>query len=149
MTGDGPGSNDPVRRRPHVLPCPGASRRRTRRRGTLTTLGVGVGDPATAGAAADRLTDADVVFVVGEAEATVLFYAEAWRVELVDGDIAGVAAWFRRHPGGTAVLVTPGDPACDATLAEVAAGLGNVRVEHLAGLTLVPPRRRPLGWVVE
>ncbi|MHA6795410.1 SAM-dependent methyltransferase [Pseudonocardia bannensis] len=122
--------------------------------GTLIGLGVGPGEPdALAPGAVDRLAHADVVFVPAPAESTVLFYAEAWRVERIGDHRAAaqrVVEWFAAHPGGTAVFATAGDPtACPSfgvTAVAVRSSAGALRVEHLPGVTIVPPRRSPLPW---
>ena len=108
--------------------------------------------------AATLLAKADVVFVpvadsgeTGRAERTVLFYAEAWRVERVvfaltrlapggerehdrdareqawDAAAAQVARWFAEHPGGTAVFATIGDPCVYSTFSYLAAGVRELR----------------------
>jgi hypothetical protein len=152
MTGDGLGSDGPARRRPRALPCP-----RTHCWGTLVTLGVGAGDPEAAAAAPDRLSGADMVFAAGAAEATVLFYAEAWRVERVGSDPVGtLAAWFAAQPGSTAVFAAPGEPAVFLDLDELRERLPGVDIEQVSGEVLVPPELHPLdrepgprGWALE
>ncbi|WP_214370140.1 SAM-dependent methyltransferase [Pseudonocardia sp. H11422] len=150
MAGDGPVLFPRRRGGPALARCRRGSRTRA---GTLIGLGVGPGEPdALAPGAVDRLAGADVVFVPAAAEATVLFYAEAWRVERI-GDRDGarhVADWFAAHPGGTAVFATAGDPGICRSFG-AAAGvarelIGALRVSHLPGVTIVPPRRSPLPW---
>lgn len=148
MAGDGP---DLFPRRRGGLPGARCHRGPRTRTGTLIGLGVGPGESgAPASGAVDRLAAAEVVFVPGDTEATVLFYAEAWRVERIDGSDAAaarrVADWFAAHPGGTAVFATAGDPGDSRPFAVAARGLGRaVRVQRLPGVTIVPPRRLPLA----
>jgi precorrin-2/cobalt-factor-2 C20-methyltransferase len=131
---------------------------------TLVGVGVGPGDPELVTVkAANLLAKADVVFVpvadsgeTGRAEQTVLYYAEAWRVERVvfalhdrehgerrerawDAAAAQVAAWFAAHPGGTAAFATIGDPCVYSTFtylaASVRAVLGELEVRLIPGVT--------------
>jgi precorrin-2/cobalt-factor-2 C20-methyltransferase len=113
---------------------------------TLVGVGVGPGDPELVTVkAANLLAKADVVFVpvaetgeTGRAEQTVLYYAEAWRVERVvfalhdrehterreqawDAAARHVAAWFDRNPDGTAAFATIGDPCVYSTFSYLAA----------------------------
>jgi precorrin-2/cobalt-factor-2 C20-methyltransferase len=130
----------------------------------LVGVGVGPGDPELVTVkAANLLAKADVVFVpvadsgeTGRAEQTVLFYAEAWRIERVvfalhdrehterreeawDAAAAQVARWFAEHPGGTAAFATIGDPCVYSTftyLADTVRGLvGELDVELIPGIT--------------
>ena len=99
----------------------------------------------------------------GRAERTVLFYAEAWRVERVvfaltrldpdgtrehdlgareqawDAAAAQVARWFAEHPGGTAAFATIGDPCVYSTFSYLAAGVrelvGELDVQLVPGIT--------------
>jgi precorrin-2/cobalt-factor-2 C20-methyltransferase len=99
----------------------------------------------------------------GRAERTVLFYAEAWRVERVEfaltrldrggereqdledrerawGDAAAqVARWFAEHPGGTAAFATIGDPSIYSTFSYLADGvrelLGELEIQVVPGIT--------------
>jgi precorrin-2/cobalt-factor-2 C20-methyltransferase len=132
--------------------------------GTLVGVGVGPGDPELVTVkAANLLAAADVVFVpvadsgeTGRAEQTVLFYAEAWRIERVvfalhdrehtqrreqawDAAAVQVARWFAGHPGGTAVFATIGDPCVYSTFtylaASVRAVVGKLSVELIPGIT--------------
>ncbi|GEL17137.1 SAM-dependent methyltransferase [Pseudonocardia asaccharolytica] len=138
----------PRRRGPHLQPCPRVPRRRYR--GILIGLGVGPGESDRPPDGVDRLARADVVFAPAAAETTVLFYAEAWRVEQVGGRSGcRVAEWFAAHPGGTAVFATPGDPADHRPFTDLARRLPGVRVEHVPGVTITPPRRSPLPWIPE
>jgi precorrin-2/cobalt-factor-2 C20-methyltransferase len=131
---------------------------------TLVGVGVGPGDPELVTVkAANLLAKADIVFVpvadtgeTGRAEQTVLYYAEAWRVERVvfalhdrehterrerawDAAAAQVAAWFAAHPGGTAVFATIGDPCVYSTFSYLAASvrgvLGELDVQLVPGIT--------------
>ncbi|TWF74234.1 precorrin-2 C20-methyltransferase /cobalt-factor II C20-methyltransferase [Pseudonocardia hierapolitana] len=131
---------------------------------TLVGVGVGPGDPELVTVkAANLLAKADVVFVpvadsgeTGRAEQTVLFYAEAWRVERVvfalhdrehtqarerawDAAAAQVAAWFAAHPDGTAVFATIGDPCIYSTFSYLAASvrgvLGELDVQLVPGIS--------------
>ncbi|WP_098959711.1 hypothetical protein [Pseudonocardia sp. N23] len=160
MAGDGQGSTEHPRRRPHPrTPCSRSFSRAVSAAGRLLVVGcaAATADPGTDGPppvpseVVDRIDRADVVFTVGEAEPTVLFYAEAWRVELLDGvaeaDGSHLAAWFAAHPGATAVLVAPGDPGPVTTAAR--ALLPELRIERLDGPGLSPPWRYPLGWASE
>ncbi|MFC5993432.1 SAM-dependent methyltransferase [Pseudonocardia hispaniensis] len=140
MDGDRPRLH---RRSPVFQPCPRVLRRRYR--GTLIGLGVGQGESDRPAAGLDHLADADVVFASCAAETTVLFYAEAWRVEQIGGRLGRrIAEWFAAHPGGTAVFATLGDPAQHRPLHALARRLPGVRVEHVPGVTILPPPRRPL-----
>jgi precorrin-2/cobalt-factor-2 C20-methyltransferase len=131
---------------------------------TLVGVGVGPGDPELVTVkGANLLAAADVVFVpvadaeeTGRAEQTVLFYAEAWRVQRVvfalhdrehtrareqawDAAAAQVAAWFAAHPGGTAAFATIGDPCVYSTFGYLAASvrdvLGDLEVRLVPGVT--------------
>ena len=131
---------------------------------TLVGVGMGPGDPDLVTVkAANLLAKAEVVFVpvadsgeTGRAEQTVLFYAEAWRVERVvfalhdrehtqrreqawDNAAAQVARWFAGHPGGTAAFATIGDPCVYSTFTYLAATVrelvGDVSVELIPGIT--------------
>ncbi|GEL26200.1 hypothetical protein PSU4_51540 [Pseudonocardia sulfidoxydans NBRC 16205] len=154
MSGDGPGSAEPARRSPR-FPCSRTFRSASTPAGRLLVVGCDVpGDgppPSVAPDVVDRLDRADIVFAVAEAEPTVLFYAEAWRVERLDGVAARagrrVVAWFAEHPGATAMLVDPGDPHHVTTV--VTSLLPALRVESLAGPGLAPPRQYPLGRPTE
>ena len=163
MSGDGPGSAEPARRAPR-FPCSRTFRSASTAAGRLLVVGCDVpGDGPPASVApdvvdrldgadvVDRLDGAEVVFAVGEAEPTVLFYAEAWRVERLDGDPEGdgrrVAAWFADHPGATAMLVDSGDPHHVTTV--VASLLPALRVECLDGPGLAPPQQYPIDWSTE
>jgi len=137
--------------------------------GLLVGVGVGPGDPELVTVkAANLLAKADVVFVpvaapadgqpteTGRAEQTVLFYAEAWRIERVefalhdrehtaarerawDAAASQVAAWFAAHPGGTAVFATIGDPCVYSTFSYLAASVcglvGELKVQLVPGIT--------------
>jgi precorrin-2/cobalt-factor-2 C20-methyltransferase len=128
---------------------------------TLVGVGVGPGDPELITVkAANLLAKADVVFVpvadsneTGRAEQTVLYYAEAWRVDRVvfalhdrehterrerawDAAAAQVTRWFAAHPGGTAVFATIGDPCVYSTFSYLAASVGE-ELEEL-DVQLVP-----------
>ncbi|MBN9107707.1 MAG: hypothetical protein J0I34_02895 [Pseudonocardia sp.] len=154
MSGDGPGAAEPARRSPR-FPCSRTFRSASTSAGRLLVVGCDVpGDgppPSVAPHIVDRLDRAEVVFAVGEAEPTVLFYAEAWRVERLDGvaarDARRVAAWFADHPGATAVLVDSGDPHHVTTV--VSSLLPALRVECLDGPGLAPPQQYPLDWSTE
>jgi precorrin-2/cobalt-factor-2 C20-methyltransferase len=131
---------------------------------TLVGVGVGPGDPELVTVkAANLLAKADVVFVpvadtgeTGRAEQTVLYYAEAWRVERVvfalhdrehtrrreqawDAAAGRVAGWFEAHPGGVAVFATIGDPCVYSTFSYLAASvrgvLGELDVRLIPGIT--------------
>lgn len=139
MTGDGP------------VPPPAR-----RRAGALVVLGTGPGTRHTH-PAVDALAGADAVFA-GPAragtdpESTVLFYAEAWRVEcLAPREGADrLARWFDGHPGGTAVLATAGAPERDVAFAAAVEGLCRLRpdltVRRLDGVCVAPPERSPLPY---
>ncbi|HXV92228.1 MAG TPA: precorrin-2 C(20)-methyltransferase [Pseudonocardia sp.] len=142
----------------------------SRARNTLTGVGVGPGDPELVTVkAANLLAEADVVFVpvadpadvppgaeTGRAERTVLYYAEAWRVERVvfalhdrehgarrertwDAAARQVAGWFDTHPGGSAVFATIGDPCVYSTFTYLAASVhevvGELDVRLVPGIT--------------
>jgi precorrin-2/cobalt-factor-2 C20-methyltransferase len=131
---------------------------------TLVGVGVGPGDPELVTVkAANLLAKADVVFVpvadsgeTGRAEQTVLFYAEAWRVERVvfalhdrehtarreqawDAAAAQVARWCADHPSGVAAFATIGDPCVYSTFTYLAATVRglvpDLRVELIPGIT--------------
>jgi precorrin-2/cobalt-factor-2 C20-methyltransferase len=131
---------------------------------TLIGVGVGPGDPELVTVkAANLLAKADIVFVpvadsgeTGRAEQTVLYYAEAWRVERVvfalhdrehterrerawDAAAAQVAAWFAARPGSTAVFATIGDPCIYSTFSYLAASvravLGELEIQLVPGVT--------------
>jgi precorrin-2/cobalt-factor-2 C20-methyltransferase len=131
---------------------------------TLVGVGVGPGDPELVTVkAANLLAKADVVFVpvadsgeTGRAEQTVLFYAEAWRVERVvfalhdrehtdrrerawDAAAEQVARWFAEHPGGVAAFATIGDPCIYSTFTYLASTVrtlaADVAVELIPGIT--------------
>ena len=141
MTGDGRDSDAHARRSAGVgLPYPRSGRSGA---GRLVALGCRR-HPAerVAAAAADRLAGVDVVFAAPESEATVLFYAEAWRVESLDG-AAHVASWFAAHPGGTAAIVSSAD--AGPLLADLHLLLPGLQIDRASGLVLGPPRRRRLG----
>jgi hypothetical protein len=155
MTGDGRSPADPARDRTNPrtplrrLRCPRTTQgdRAPARLLVLTCGPTGAGappdepPPAAASELIDRLDGADVVFTTAAAEPTVLFYAEAWRVERLGTDLAPLAAGLTT---GTVVLVT-GDCAADAALVDsLPARLPGVLVER-CGPALVPPRSRPLG----
>lgn len=137
MTGDGP---SPARR-----PA-----------GTLVVLGTGAGTRDTH-AAVDVLAGADAVFAGppragADPESTVLFYAEAWRVECLGPreGAARLACWFDDHPGGTAVLATAGAPERDVAFGAAVEGLRRLRpalgVRRLDGVCVAPPERSPLPY---
>jgi siroheme synthase len=131
MTGDG---RDPAAR----TPAP-----------TVTVLGAGGGDPETA-EGADLLAAADAVLTTPDVESTVLFYAEAWRVERLP-DLAGAAAAVADLIGLGAVrvvLAVPGDPATNPGCRALLDGLRVAGIEAAArpGVSLVPPRLSPMPW---
>lgn len=126
------------------------------RAGTLIVLGIGPGGGPEAHAAVDVLAGADAVFAGppgpdGDPESTVLFYAEAWRVERLGARDAAARldAWFTGTPGGTAVLATAGAPERAAGLGAAVEGLcrlrPGLRVRRLDGVCVGPPQRSPLS----
>ena len=137
MTGPGRSSDAHPWRADVALPNPRS------RIGRLTVIGCRrrPADPMIA-AATDRLAAADVVFAAAESEKTVLFYAEAWRVEPFTG-AAQIASWFTAHPGATAAIVAPGDPG--PLLADLDVLLPGLQIDGADGLTVGPPPRHPLG----
>lgn len=144
MTGDGPPPHARATRGSGVrLPC----RRAGSGRLVVMRCCRSTGDPDPT-AAADRLAAADVVFAAAECEPTVLFYAEAWRVEPLTGGGPTVAAWFGRHPAGTAAVVVPGDSG-GQLLADLQLLLPALHIERATGMPLVPPRPRRLGRAAE
>jgi siroheme synthase len=116
---------------------------------TVTVLGTGGGDPETA-EGADLLAAADAVLATPDVESTVLFYAEAWRVERL-ADLAGAAAAVADLVGLGAtrvVLAVPGDPAANPGCRALLDGLrvAGIHAEARPGVSLVPPRLTPMPW---
>ncbi|GAA4698919.1 hypothetical protein GCM10023215_41690 [Pseudonocardia yuanmonensis] len=119
---------------------------------TVTVLGTGGGDPDTAdtAAGADLLAAADAVLATPDVESTVLFYAEAWRVERLP-DLAGAVAAVADLVGlgsRRVVLAVPGDPATSPGCRALLDGLrvAGIRAEARPGVSLVPPRLSPMPW---
>lgn len=86
-------------------------------------------------------------------ESTLLYYAEAWRLEPLpelSGAVGLLARWFAANPGGRAVLAVPGDPASFPAFLAVVDGLRvvapGVRTSCVPGVSIVPPRLSPLTW---
>ena len=116
---------------------------------TVTVLGTGAGDPDAA-EGADLLAAADAVLTTPDVESTVLFYAEAWRVERLP-DLAGAAAAVADLIGLGAtrvVLAVPGDPETNPGCRALLDGLRVAGIEAVArpGVSLVPPRLSPMPW---
>jgi precorrin-4 methylase len=103
-------------------------------------LGVGPGDPD---GTTDLLGGAEIVFATEAAEPTVLFYAEAWRVERVDL-VDAVREISARS--GRVVLAVAGDPATDPACLAVCDGLrvAGATVTSVPGVSVAPPRLSPL-----
>ncbi|WP_433507735.1 hypothetical protein ACQP04_15510 [Pseudonocardia halophobica] len=116
---------------------------------TVTVLGAGGGDPDAA-EGADLLAAADAVLTTPDVESTVLFYAEAWRVERLP-DLAGAAAAVADMIGLGAthvVLAVHGDPASNPGCRALLDGLRVAGIEAVArpGVSVVPPRLSPMPW---
>jgi len=115
-------------------------------RARVVVLGVGTGADHPAGACADVLGEAEHVLVDPRVERTVLFYAEAWRVERSDPTDA-VRAVIERLPAGTVVVAVPGEPGAEPAWSAVLDGLRvavPAEVVVVPGVSVVPPRLSPL-----